>query len=72
MFEAVLDDIVAGLSPANHAMAVEIAALPRQIRGFGPIKTTAVAEVQRQMAGLRDRFAATTAVASCDNAEIPG
>jgi len=37
-YEAVLAQILAGLSPDNHALAVEIAALPLQIRGFGHVK----------------------------------
>jgi indolepyruvate ferredoxin oxidoreductase len=37
-YEAVLAQILAGLSPDNHVLAVEIAALPLQIRGFGHVK----------------------------------
>ena len=37
-YEAVLAEILAGLSPGNHALAVEIAALPLAIRGFGHVK----------------------------------
>jgi indolepyruvate ferredoxin oxidoreductase len=33
-----LDELVAGLAPDNHALAVEIAGLPASIRGFGHIK----------------------------------
>ena len=57
-FESVLDEIVAGLSVANHAVAVEIAALPRQIRGFGPIKIKAVAEYHAHLAAALARFRA--------------
>jgi indolepyruvate ferredoxin oxidoreductase len=31
-------ELVAGLTPANHALAVEIAQIPEQIRGYGHIK----------------------------------
>jgi indolepyruvate ferredoxin oxidoreductase len=37
-YEAVLDEIAAALSPQNHGIAVELAALPLEIRGFGHIK----------------------------------
>jgi indolepyruvate ferredoxin oxidoreductase len=37
-YVAVLDELAAGLTPDNHALAVEIAGLPAQIRGFGHIK----------------------------------
>ncbi len=37
-YEATLREIAASLSPAKHALAVEIAALPAKIRGFGHVK----------------------------------
>ena len=40
--------LVEGLQPDNHALACEIASLPDQIRGFGPVK-------QRNAAAARDR-----------------
>ncbi|HEV2099134.1 MAG TPA: indolepyruvate ferredoxin oxidoreductase family protein, partial [Stellaceae bacterium] len=37
-YEAVIDEIIANLSSANHVVAVELASLPLEIRGFGHIK----------------------------------
>jgi indolepyruvate ferredoxin oxidoreductase len=37
-YETVLRELAASLTPANHALAVEIASLPQQIRGFGHVK----------------------------------
>lgn len=37
-YDAVLDEITRGLTAQNHAVAVELAALPMEIRGFGHIK----------------------------------
>jgi indolepyruvate ferredoxin oxidoreductase len=37
-YEAVIRDIAASLGPDNHALAVEIAEIPQQIRGFGHVK----------------------------------
>ena len=37
-FEAVVEELMAGLTPGNHALAVEIAAVSLNIRGFGHIK----------------------------------
>jgi indolepyruvate ferredoxin oxidoreductase len=37
-YEAVVRELSAALSPGNHALALEIACLPEQIRGFGHIK----------------------------------
>ena len=41
-FEETIETIVAGLTPDNHAAAVELAALPLQIRGFGHVKEAAI------------------------------
>ncbi|MEO0618125.1 MAG: indolepyruvate ferredoxin oxidoreductase family protein [Pseudomonadota bacterium] len=37
-YEVLLDRIEAQLTPANHAAAVELAALPLSVRGFGHVK----------------------------------
>ena len=37
-YEALLGEIAASLNPNNHALAVELASVPRKIRGFGHIK----------------------------------
>jgi indolepyruvate ferredoxin oxidoreductase len=33
-----IGEIIAGLTPDNHALAVEIASIPEQIRGYGHVK----------------------------------
>ena len=56
-YEAMLDELIAGLSPENHALAVELAAIPEQIRGFGHVKlanlATARARQQELLAAFR-------------------
>ncbi len=37
-YEAVMEELLSGLNPGNHALAVEIAGLPLRIRGFGHVK----------------------------------
>ncbi|MDP6830031.1 MAG: indolepyruvate ferredoxin oxidoreductase family protein, partial [Alphaproteobacteria bacterium] len=37
-YRGVLEELLAGLTPDNHALAKEIANLPAKIRGFGHIK----------------------------------
>ncbi len=37
-YEAVLDEVLRQLSSANHEIALELARLPEQIRGFGHVK----------------------------------
>jgi indolepyruvate ferredoxin oxidoreductase len=49
-YEAMIDEVRAGLSPENHMLAVEIASLPEHIRGYGHVK-------QRAMAGATERAA---------------
>ena len=51
-YEAVIDEIVARLTPANHAIAVELASLPFEIRGFGHVKEANLARAKAKEAGL--------------------
>ena len=44
------------LSDDNCDLAVEIAALPEQIRGFGPVKSASVSQAAQQQAALLARF----------------
>lgn len=37
-----IDQIVGGLTPENHVLAVQIAHLPQEIRGYGPIKQASI------------------------------
>ena len=55
-YRALLDDLVAGLTEQNLQIAVECASLPDQVRGYGPVKTEAIAEYHQQRAGLLHRF----------------
>jgi indolepyruvate ferredoxin oxidoreductase len=41
-YEATLETLLAGLTPATHGQAVAIARLPDAIRGFGPVKAASV------------------------------
>jgi indolepyruvate ferredoxin oxidoreductase len=45
-YEATVDTLLRGLSPANVEAATAIAALPMRITGFGPVKTARIAEVK--------------------------
>jgi indolepyruvate ferredoxin oxidoreductase len=55
-YEALIDTLLAGLRPDNVALAIELAALPDQIRGFGPVKEASVHKVKAQEAKLRSRW----------------
>jgi indolepyruvate ferredoxin oxidoreductase len=55
-YEAWLDEIVAGLTPERHALAVRIAALPDQIRGYGHVKLRSVNLARESAARLLAEF----------------
>jgi len=55
-YETMLDEILARLSPENHAIAVELAALPLEIRGFGHIKEANLQRTKVKEATLLARF----------------
>ncbi len=56
-YEKVIATALAGLSPGNHATAVELASVPEHIRGFGHVKARHRIEAKRLEAVLLDRFA---------------
>lgn len=49
-YRASVDEVLAGLNAGNHALALEIASLPEQIRGYGHVK-------ERNLAAARARWA---------------
>ncbi len=55
-YEAEVDRLVAELDAHNLELAVEIAALPLAVRGFGPVKADAEAKVARARAALWARW----------------
>jgi indolepyruvate ferredoxin oxidoreductase len=57
-YEALLETIAAELTPANHQVAVALAAIPEKIRGFGPVKARHLAAAKAEEADLREQFRA--------------
>jgi indolepyruvate ferredoxin oxidoreductase len=57
-YEKLLAEIAEHLTPNNHHLAVELAALPEKIRGFGPVKQRHIAAAQAEEAALREQFGA--------------
>jgi indolepyruvate ferredoxin oxidoreductase len=60
-YESVLDEIALRLSPANHAVAVAVAALPLEIRGFGHVKEANLARAKARESVLIGDFRASPA-----------
>jgi indolepyruvate ferredoxin oxidoreductase len=55
-YVALLDEIVAGLTPANHALAVGLALVPGKIRGYGHVKARHLAAAKAEEAALLAQF----------------
>ena len=55
-YEKTIQTLLPALSPARHQAAVEIAALPTNIRGFGPIKMKSIETTRAKERELLDRF----------------
>jgi indolepyruvate ferredoxin oxidoreductase len=55
-YEEVLDEIVKKLTPVNYPVAVELAALPEKIRGYGSVKQRHIAAAKAEEAALREQF----------------
>ena len=57
-YEAVIDEIIGDLREDNHALAVELATLPDEIRGYGHIKMDNLAKAQARQEKLLLSFRA--------------
>jgi indolepyruvate ferredoxin oxidoreductase len=55
-YEAVIDELLAGLTPDNYGLAVEIAQIPEQIRGYGHVKQRHLETARRREAELLAAF----------------
>ena len=57
-YEQTVERLLAGLTPQNHALAVQIASIPEEIRGFGPIKARNLAPARKKREELLAQYAA--------------
>ena len=55
-YETLLQELLTGLTAANHATAVELAAIPDRIRGFGPVKERFLHHAKTRQAELLAAF----------------
>ena len=56
-YRASLEQVLAGLSAGNHALALEIASIPEQIKGFGHVKDRNLAAARERWQALMARWA---------------
>src|SRR5262249_54998413 len=60
-YEAMIEEIAAGLDHDRHRLAVALASLPEQIRGYGHVKEAHLARIEPRKAELLAAFRAPTA-----------
>ncbi|MBV8651928.1 MAG: indolepyruvate ferredoxin oxidoreductase family protein, partial [Alphaproteobacteria bacterium] len=67
-YERLVEEILSGLSPANHATAIALAQIPERIRGYGHIKQANLVAAKASEATLLQQFrsppASTPAIAA--------
>jgi indolepyruvate ferredoxin oxidoreductase len=59
-YETLVDELLARLAPHNHALAVDLARIPEEIRGYGHVKARHLDAAKRKEADLLARFRAAT------------
>jgi indolepyruvate ferredoxin oxidoreductase len=57
-YEAMLEEVLARLTPENHALAVGLAVIPEKIRGFGPVKQQHLVAAKADETVLFEQFRA--------------
>jgi indolepyruvate ferredoxin oxidoreductase len=55
-YERLMEELVRDLSPANFGIALQLASIPEQIRGFGHVKQRHVEHARRREAELLAAF----------------
>ncbi|MFO1036627.1 MAG: indolepyruvate ferredoxin oxidoreductase family protein [Geminicoccaceae bacterium] len=55
-YATLMDEILAGLTADNHGTAVELASIPEEIRGFGPVKDRHLTHAKAHEAELLQAF----------------
>ena len=55
-YEALVDELLAGLSPQNYELAVSLASIPEHIRGYGHVKERHLKDAKAREAALIERF----------------
>ncbi len=57
-YEALVSELVSKLAPHNHTLAVALARIPEEIRGYGHVKDRHLAAAKKKEAELLDKFRA--------------
>jgi hypothetical protein len=59
-YEGVIDEVIARLDHSNHDLAVQIAQIPEQIRGYGHVKHAHLEKAKEREAALLAAFRSPT------------
>ena len=59
-YASVVEELLDGLDPANHELAVQIAELPDEIRGYDRVKLASVERAREKQAELLEAFRAAS------------
>jgi indolepyruvate ferredoxin oxidoreductase len=70
-YRACIETLLAGLTPANRALAVEIARIPEEIRGYGHVKEQHLAKARPKWEALMGRWQVAVASGSATTAPTP-
>jgi indolepyruvate ferredoxin oxidoreductase len=57
-YETLVDELLAGLTPASYEVAVSLASIPEHIRGYGHVKERHLKDAKAREAALLERFRA--------------
>ena len=55
-YEALVDELLGGLTSANHALAVRLASVPDDIKGYGHVKDAHLERAKRKQAELLNQW----------------
>ena len=55
-YERSVDELIAGLAPGKLALAIEIASIPEEIRGYGHVKAKSVVAAKKKEGELMARW----------------
>jgi len=55
-YEKLVDELLGRLAADNHAVAVELASIPEEIRGYGHVKAQHIEKARAKQADLLARF----------------
>ncbi|MDJ0389163.1 hypothetical protein QMO56_13655 [Roseomonas sp. E05] len=70
-YERLLDELIGSLHPGNHALAMELASLPDQIRGYGHIRRRHAEHAKSREARLLEAFRRRDERPGTDGERVP-